>query len=123
MTDREYMYAFDLNGRDVTVTIERVVAGELNNGTKKNKKPLAYFKESKSGKPLALNATNCKTIAGMYGPDTDDWIGKRVTLFPTTTNSPEGVVECVRIRPKVPSDRKAKPPQETSEPREPGEEG
>lgn len=125
MTDRKYMYAFDLGGRDVTVTIDKVEAGELNNGTQKNKKPLAYFRESKSGKPLALNATNCKTIAAMYGNDTDDWIGKRVTLFPTTTHSPEGQVECIRIRPNKPAakgQRPPEPPPETGD-REPGEEG
>lgn len=121
MVDREFMYAFDLQGKDVTVTIERVVGGELTGpGGKKSKKPLAYFKESKSGKPLALNATNCKAIAGMYGNDTDGWLGKRVTLFPTTTQMGGDTVECIRVRPGVPKESKRNG---DSAEREPGADG
>ena len=59
LMDRDFMYAFDLQGKDVTVTIDRVVGGELTGpGGKKSQKPLCYFRESKSGKPLALNTTN-----------------------------------------------------------------
>ena len=94
--------------RGGAIAIVALVGGELTGpGGKKSKKPLAYFKESKSGKPLALNATNCKAIAGMYGNDTDGWIGKRVTLFPTTTQMGSETVECIRVRPKVPSGKAA----------------
>ena len=103
LMDREYLYAFDLQGKDVTLTIERVAGGDLTGpGGKKSKKPLCYFKESKSGKPLALNSTNCRAISSMYGNDTDGWIGKRVTLYPTVTQFGGEEVECIRIRAKVP---------------------
>ena len=103
MMDSEFMFAFDLQGKDVTVTIEKVKAGELSgSGGKKAKKPLCYFAESKSGKPLALNSTNCKTIAALYGNDTDAWTGKRITLYPTTTSFGSETLECIRVRPKVP---------------------
>lgn len=116
MVDRDYMFAFDLQGKDVTVTIDRVVAGELTGqGGRKSKKPLCYFRESKSGKPLALNATNCKTIAAMYGNDTDGWVGKRVTLYPTTTQMGGETMECIRVRPQVPKQAGQ------TEQREPGE--
>ena len=121
MQDREFMYAFDLDGKDRTVTIDRVVAGELTGtGGKKSKKPLCYFRESKSGKPLALNATNCKSIAAMYGNDTDGWIGKRITLYPTTTQMGGEQMECIRVRNRVPDDKPGKPEQPA---REPGAEG
>ena len=103
MMERDFMFAFDLQGKDVTVTIDRVVGGELTGpGGKKSKKPLCYFKESKSGKPLALNSTNCKAISAMYGNDVEAWAGKRVTLYPTTTQMGSETVECIRVRPKVP---------------------
>jgi hypothetical protein len=109
MTERDFLYAFDLQGKDCTLTVEKVTGGELTGqGGKKTKKPLCYFVESKSGKPLALNATNCKTIAAMYGNDTDNWLGKRITLFPTTTSFGSETVECIRVRPQVPPDKKAK---------------
>lgn len=101
--DKEFLYAFDLKGRDVTLTIARVTAGELKNGTKKSKKPLCYFVEPKDKRPLALNSTNCKVIAKMYGNDTAEWHGKRVTLYPTTTEMAGETVECIRIRPRVPT--------------------
>lgn len=110
MCDRDYLFAFDLKGRDVTVTIDRVTAGELTAlGGRKSKKPLCYFRESQSGKPLALNATNCKTIAAMYGNDTDAWVGKRITLYPTTTQMAGETVECIRVRNVVPPDKTAQP--------------
>lgn len=117
MTDREYLFAFDLKGKDCTVTIDRIVAGTLvGTGGKKTRKPLAFFKEGSSGKPLGLNATNCKAIAALYGNETDNWVGKRITIYPTTTNFGGETVECIRVRPTVPPD--AKPGQKA---REPGE--
>lgn len=130
MMDKEFLYAFDLKGRDVTLTIARVTAGELKNGNKKSKKPLCYFVEPKDKRPLALNATNCKTIAKMYGNDTDEWRGKRVTLYPTTTEMAGETVECIRVRPRVPAEKEqsgtiepAPRPEETEEEREPGSDG
>jgi hypothetical protein len=127
MMDRDYLYAFDLEGKDRTLTIERVIGGELTaNGGKKSKKPLLYFRESKSGKPLALNSTNAKTIASIYGSnDTDDWIGKRVTLYPTVTQFGSEQVECIRIRPTKPQEPRGKAPEQTATTaeREPGQEG
>ena len=109
MMDRDYLFAFDLQGKDCTVTIERVTGGEIKGtGGKKSKKPLCYFKESRDKRPLGLNSTNCKAIAAMYGNDTANWIGKRITIYPTTTNFGSEVVDCIRVRPGVPSD-KAKP--------------
>lgn len=100
-TERDYLYAFDLNGQDKTLTIERITGGELvSAGGKKTKKPLCHFKNVP--KPLALNATNCKSIATMYGNNTDDWAGKRITIYPTTTQMGGEQMECIRVRPRVP---------------------
>ncbi len=110
MMDRDYLFAFDLQGRDVTLTIERVTAGELTAlGGRKSKKPLAYFREGKEKKPLALNSTNCKTIAALYGNDTEQWIGKRITLYPTQTQMAGETVDCIRVRPTLPPDKASKP--------------
>ncbi len=126
MVDRDFMFAFDLQGKDVTVTIDRVIGGELTGpGGKKSKKPLCSFRESKSGKPLAMNATNCKSVAALYGNDTDGWVGKRVTLYPTTTQMGGETVECIRVRPKVPAGKAAAPVTEQSDAGdpEPGSDG
>lgn len=101
MFSSEYLSSWDLNGKDVTVTISRVTAGELTGtGGRKTKKPLIYFEGA--GKALAANKTNCKTIAAMYGTDTKEWIGKRITLYPTKTDMAGQQVDAIRVRPQVP---------------------
>jgi hypothetical protein len=102
MFDKDYLYAFMLNGREATVEIERIRAGQITgDGGKKSKKPICHFKGKE--KPLALNVTNCKTIAAMYGNNTDAWIGKRITIYPTTTDFGGKTIDCIRVRPGVPS--------------------
>lgn len=99
----DFLFAFDLAGKEHTLTIQKVTAGEvMGEKGRKSKKPLVAFEGAK--KKLALNRTNGKTIAAMYGTDTDKWIGKRVTLWPTTTEFGGETVECIRIRPKVPAE-------------------
>ncbi len=99
--DKEWLFAYDLNGKDVTVTIEKVVGGEvIGEGGKKSKKPIVSFVGAK--KRLALNVTNGTTIASLYGKDVSAWKGKRITLYPTTTKFGSETRECIRVRPKVP---------------------
>ena len=102
MDPKEFLFAHDLDGRDVTVTIEKVVGGKLKgeNG-KESKKPIAHIKGTP--KKLALNVTNCKTIEQLSGTgDADKWRDIRVTLFPTTTDFGGKTVDCIRIRPSHP---------------------
>src|SRR5678815_2470258 len=107
MYDKEFLYSYDLQGRDVTLTIARVTQGKLvGQGGKSNKKPVVYFKEGTSDPPkgLGLNITNARVIAAMYGGfDVDKWIGKKITLYPATTTFGSQTVDCIRIRPKIPN--------------------
>lgn len=101
MFDREYIGAWDLGGKDVTVTIASVAAGELTgSGGKKAKKPIVKFEGKDKG--FALNKTNGKIIAGMYGTDTTKWVAKRITLYPTMTTFGSEQMECIRVRPQIP---------------------
>jgi hypothetical protein len=96
--DSKYLYAIDLKGRSVGLTIEAVEGATVISDGAKDRKPIVYFRESKARKGLLLNRTNARTIADLYGMNTEGWIGKRVTLFPTTTTFGERVVDCIRIR-------------------------
>lgn len=110
--DKAYLYAFDLEGRDVTVTIAKVTGGTLvGTGGKSNKKPILFFEKTQKG--LALNITNAKTIAAMYGGfDDATWVGKRITLYPTKTQFGGQEMDCIRIRPTIPKGTvKDAPPQ------------
>lgn len=121
--DKDYIGAWDLKDKDVTVTITRVVGGNLvGQGGRKSKKPIVYMRGTEKG--FAVNATNGKTIASMYGNHVEEWVGKRITLYKSTTRSPngDGDVECIRVRPKVPAAGKedanslATPEQPSAEP-------
>jgi hypothetical protein len=109
MYDSNYLYSFDLKGRDVTVTIASVQGAKLRGADgKEQRKLVLFFKESKDKRGLAVPKSAVgKVIAGMYGNDIEDWVGKRVTLFPTQCEAFGKTVDCIRVRPKVPD--KAKP--------------
>lgn len=105
LVDPRYIGAYALpNGNDMTVTIDRV---QLENvtmmGGKKEDHTIAHLKGQK---PLILNVTNSKSIHKLYGPFIEDWAGKQVTLFASTTKMSGEIVECLRIRPSVPANEK-----------------
>jgi len=99
--DKEFLGAWDLPDRDVVVTIATAGGGEITGQAgRKSKKPVISFvgKEKK----MAINATNGKALAGMYGTYVQDWVGKKVALYKTTTQMGGETMECIRIRPQVP---------------------
>lgn len=121
--DKEFLYAYDLQGKDVTVTIAKVTGGTLvGTSGKKNKKPVLHFQGKEKG--LACNITNARTIASLYGSfKSEDWIGKRITLYPTTTTfGAQTGLECIRVRPKKPGANQKDTPLDPPpvEEREPG---
>ncbi len=104
MLDKTHLGAWDLKGKAHIVTIARVERGEVHNpsNNKKKGRNLLFF-EGKS-KSLIVNSTIGKAIAGMYGVHVEEWKGKKVTIFPTTTKSSEGeVVDCIRVKPTIPT--------------------
>ena len=99
--EKELLGAWDFpDGKDVTVTMREVKGGEVGHGKNKTKKPILHFNGFDKG--LAINATNGKLIAAMYGNDTRKWVGQRITLYPTTTTFGGETVECIRVRNRVP---------------------
>jgi hypothetical protein len=74
-------------------------------GGKKEDHSIMYIA---GNKPMILNATNSKSIHKLYGPFIEDWAGKQITLFASTAKMSGEMVECLRIRPNVPS-REKKP--------------
>ena len=91
-----FLKAADLQGREVTVTIDRVELVELDDG----KKLCLHFKGKDKG--LLLNKTNSVNVASMYGPQTDGWLGKPVTIGTSWVDFQGKSVEALRIRPRTP---------------------
>lgn len=97
MFDSEFLHCYDLTKDQVEVEIESVAVGELTaQGGRKSKKPVVKFKGAE--KKLALNKTNAKAIIALYGPNTEDWPGKKVVLFKSRTQMGGEEVDCIRVR-------------------------
>jgi hypothetical protein len=93
----KWLAANDLEENGWTVTIKDIVSNEFQDGTVKF---VVMFEEAEKG--LMLNKVNMKTIEGLYGNETDDWIGKKVHLYPTEVLFNKQMVPCIRIRNRVP---------------------
>ena len=106
MFDRDYIGAWDLP-HDATVTISKVEAKKIRNKTAANFKPILHFRGKE--KALVCNKTNGKTIAAMYGNDVEKWLGKRITIYATTTTFGSETVGCIRVRPGIPQGKDSPP--------------
>lgn len=95
-----YLKAEDLNGRDVHVWIQSVEMQEIGQGREKQNKPVLTFKGKQ--KQFVCNITNAKTIAKLYGDDTDDWIGKPITLCSREVEFQGDMVLAIRVSLKAP---------------------
>src|SRR5690349_21524144 len=72
----------ELKGKNVTLRIADVDLEEL--GMDSDKKTKGVISFEKTPKKLALNKTNGLCIREMFGKTLANWIGKRITLFPST---------------------------------------
>lgn len=109
----KYMGAWNLideqgNRHDMTLTIAKVEAGKIvGEGGKEAKKPLIHFQAKGDYQPLPMVAgkTVAKVIASLYTNETRNWVGKRITLYPTTTSVGGVEKDCIRVRPTIPPDQ------------------
>lgn len=102
----DYLGAYSLDpGKDMVLTIKSV-GREMITGTggKREECPVCHWQEEQ--KPMILNVVNMKTIAKMYGSDYDNWPGKRVQIYASTTKFGGDTVECLRIRKDPPEEVK-----------------
>lgn len=76
----DYIAAVEFEGKTPTLTIARVAVVELEgeDGTRKSK-PVVYFRETKRG--WVMCRTTAASVAAMFGVETSQWAGKRVTLL------------------------------------------
>jgi hypothetical protein len=79
-----FISAGDLDGRDVTLTIAK--CADKNTVKREDgkliDKPILYFKETPRG--FVAGKTNARLVRLMHGNEMGKWIGKTVTLYPTT---------------------------------------
>jgi hypothetical protein len=100
----KYVKAADLNGKTVTLTIARLVVEKLGHGAEEEKKPVLYFEKATKG--LVLNRTNAMIIGALYGEETDDWTGKRISIYPTKVRAFGSMQDAIRVREEIPAQPK-----------------
>ena len=91
-----YIRAADV-AKPRTVIIASCSMETLGQGAEAEEKPVLAFRGAKKG--MVLNKTNALQIAGMYGDDTDQWIGQPIELFSMKVQGPNGIVDGIRVRP------------------------
>lgn len=108
MFDSDYLGAWDLiddagRAKDWRVTIVKAEGAKLRiTGGKESLKPVLTLRGAR--KKWALNKTNARAIADIHGRDTRSWVGKMITIYPTTTTvGKQRGVPCIRVRPTAPS--------------------
>lgn len=102
-------YAMPIDGKDVILTIDRVVQEEIiNTDGKKSKEPVAYFRErtnpvtGEPQKPMILNATNRKAIAKLAkSPYVEDWAGVQIQIYVDKVKAFGDIHDALRIRSMV----------------------
>lgn len=80
-----FLKAGEFKGLDVTLTIVRVQIDELEGNKGKQVKGILTFRETP--KELVLNKTNGECVKAMFGRKVQEWVGKRVTLYPQKIES------------------------------------
>lgn len=76
-----FIKATDFKGKNITLKMSRVQIEELE--TDKGPKIKGIISFEKTDKHWALNKTNGICLRAMFGKKVQEWVGKRVTLFPT----------------------------------------
>lgn len=106
MYPSKWLRSADCEDGDLVLTIADIKQEKIGQGSQADDKWVLSFEEEEKG--LVLNKTNTNTIARLYGDDTDDWIGKQITLFATEVQFQGDMVEAIRVRSKPPRQPKVK---------------
>ena len=88
----KYLRASDLQGKTAPVIIDRYAFEEIGG----DRKLVLYFRGKEKG--LATNKTNAMTIATVYGPEMDDWIGGELLLYSAMVDFQGKQTEAIRLR-------------------------
>lgn len=87
-----YLKAADLQNKTVKLTIRTVIEEKMGSDIR----PVLYFQGKDKG--MVLNKTNAMTIAQMFGPETDNWNGGTIEVFPAFVDYQGKQVQGLRVR-------------------------
>ena len=98
----DYLGAYSLeDGKDIVLTIKEVKKEQVTgDGGRKDTCVVVSWVEDQ--KKMIINKTNSKTIESLYTPFIEDWAGKQVQIFVGKDKMSGEIVDCLRIRGKIP---------------------
>ena len=99
----------DIKGRSPVVTIENVVPKQFTDkdGTTKKKLMITFVNSKKA---LVCNVTNARRIAHLYGPDYEEWPGRKIKLQVEMVDFGGRITDGIRVHsPVEPATEPAKP--------------
>jgi len=91
----KYLTAADLDGQDLAFTIAGAKLETLGQGDDAEQKIVLALRDEAKG--LVINRTNATSIAKLHGDDTDDWIGKVITIGPREVQFGKDMVWSIRV--------------------------
>ena len=105
----DHLKADDLAEGDLPLTIKKVEPKEFERDSGgKEMKLILHFREI--DKTLVANKTNSNTIGSMHGDETDNWPGKRITLYATEVEFGGKTMLGIRVRLRPPQSSGATAP-------------
>ncbi len=89
-----FIKSADLKGKDVNLVVRGVRAEKIDDKVK------AVVTFEGTPKEWVLNRTNAEALKLCFGRDTDDWLGKMITIYPATIKDPfaDGDISAIRVR-------------------------
>lgn len=121
MFPSKYLKASDLEDKTPIVTISRVVVESMGLEDEREDKVVIYFEGKEKG--LVCNKTNCNTISGLFGEETEEWLGKKVKLVTAEVPFKGKMTLAVRVSSiKVAQGKASAKPAASEEPTEEAEE-
>ena len=88
----KYLKSGDLQGAAVKVKISNVTSEDIGG----DRKLIMHFDNRTKG--MVLNKTNARTVADVYGDDTDNWIGAVIEVFAMKVDFQGRMVDGLRVR-------------------------
>lgn len=82
-------------GGEMPVTIKSVDLKEFDSENGKESKPVLTFTDDHQ---MVCNKTNGTTLAAMFGDDSDNWLGKQITLIVAQVDFAGKQVPAIRIK-------------------------
>ena len=110
LANYDYLGAYSLENiaEEIVLTIKDVKAEMVTApGGKKEECIVAYFEEKYSNgvtvKPMVLNKTNCNIITALFNtPFIEQWQGRQIIVYATTTKFQRDMVPCLRVKKELP---------------------